>query len=182
MSSIGYWFFLVEGAQVLDRLVVGPVGDHLLGARPVGTVHEGAGDGAFGDAVGLVVGVPADVTAVARGHIAVSVVEVTHPIGFGKGMGASVILAIDVTAYIGFVGDVADGVVVVTLGHLYARTVAQSGAGQSVDVVVEEFLSEVLVKIVALFLVAGQVEVIGEALDGIGPVAPGGRCSDHSPG
>ncbi len=144
-----------------------------MDARPVGTVHEGAGGGTFGDAVGLVEGVPVDGASVARGHIAVGVVEVTHPIGCGEGMGAGVILAIDVTAYIGFIGDVADGVVGVTLGHLDAQIVAQGGAGQPVEAVVDELLGEVLVEIVALFPVARQIEVIGKALDGIGPVSPG---------
>ncbi len=41
---------------------------------------------------GLVVGGPADGAAVARGHIADGIAEVTHSIGGGEGMGAGCVL------------------------------------------------------------------------------------------
>ena len=66
---------------------------------------------AFDDLAGFIKAGVADGAAIATNIVAVGVVGVTVSSGAGDGMGAGCACAVAVTAHIGFVGDIADGVV-----------------------------------------------------------------------
>ena len=129
-------------------------------------VFEAGADAVCGDQQGFVEAGPADDPAPAVGHVAVGVVLVVVAAGLDHGVRPGAVLdaaAVEVGPHVGFVGDVAEGVVAVALVDGDGAA-GDAAVGEAVEAVVGELLGEPLVEILALCEVAQIVELVAEQL------------------
>ena len=102
--------FYTADIQRVGNTAIAAIGIGATIAASVGPVFKFNFVAAFDDLAWLIKAGVADGSAIATGVVAVGIVDVRLASGAGDSVGASCACAIAVVAYIGFVGDVADGV------------------------------------------------------------------------
>ena len=169
-GDVVFDLFFVEFAAVAAGVEVdgGAVAAGLDDAHALDVVGEGGVGVAFADVVDFAEGGVAEHAAVAAEHGAVGVVAVA---GFddtatkdgGDGVGAGAFAVEVAVAEVGFVGDVAQGVVAVDFGAGDAAGVG-GGAGEAVEAVISEIFGELGVQVLALDEVAYEVIAVAQRL------------------